>query len=88
MTENTSNQPILVVSTDLPTFTIAAAKTTKGIPEAYRLVRFRTEEGQTHLKLQGYFTWRQGSQFGGEWKDIETVDADELSDDKPYGRLS
>jgi hypothetical protein len=83
MTENTSNQPIPVAPTDLPTFTIA-----KGIPEAYRLVRFRTEEGQTHLKLQGYFTWRQGSQFGGEWKDIETLDADDLSDDKPYGRLS
>jgi hypothetical protein len=88
MTENTNNQSTLVVSTDLPTFTIAAAKTTKGIPDAYRLVRFRTEEGQTHLKLQGYFTWQQGSQFGGEWKDIETVDADDLSDDKPYGRLS
>ena len=89
MTENTSNQPILVVPTDLPALTIAAAKIAKGIPDAYRLVRFHTEDGQTHLKLQGYFTWTQGwSQRGGEWRDIETVDADELSDDKPYGRLS
>jgi hypothetical protein len=61
----------------------------KNIPDIYRLVRFRTDEGQVHLKLQGYFTWYQGFKlFGGEWKDIETVDADDLSDDKPYGQLT
>ena len=69
-------------------FSIGAAKVEKNIPDAYRLVRFRTDEGQVHLKLQGYFTWHQGiKDSGGEWKDIETVDADDLSDDKPYGRL-
>jgi|DEB0MinimDraft_6_1074348.scaffolds.fasta_scaffold244913_1 hypothetical protein len=68
---------------------IAAARVEKNIPDIYRLVRFRTDEGQVHLKLQGYFTWYQGFKlFGGEWKDIETVDADDLSDDKPYGQLT
>jgi hypothetical protein len=67
---------------------ITAARTDKRVPDVYRLVRYRTEEGATHLKLQGYFTWTQGwSQRGGEWKDIETVNADDLSDDKPYGPL-
>ncbi len=70
-------------------FSIDVAKVEKKIPDAYRLVRFRTEEGQVHLKLQGYFTWYQGFKgSGGEWKDIETVDADDLSDDKPYGQLT
>lgn len=65
--------------------TISAVRIENNIPDIYRLVRFRTDEDQVHLKLQGYFTWNQGSKFGGEWKDIETVDADDLSDDKPYG---
>jgi len=69
--------------------TFGVARVEKTIPDAYRLVRFRTDEGQVHLKLQGYFTWNQGFHgFGGEWKDIETVDADDLSDDKPYGQLT
>jgi len=67
---------------------IVAARTEKNIPDIYRLVRFRTDEGQVHLKLQGYFIWSQGFKSGGEWKDIETVDADDLSDDKPYGQLT
>jgi hypothetical protein len=67
---------------------LAAARCSKSIPDAYRLVGFRTEEGATHFKLQGYFTWTQGwGQRGCEWRDIETVDADDLADDKPYGRL-
>jgi hypothetical protein len=60
----------------------------KSLPDAYRLARFQTEEGRTHLKLQGYFTWTQGCMRAlcGEWRDIETVDAD-ASDDEPYGPL-
>lgn len=78
----------LTVGSDHPTMQIVAAKVGKIVPDAYRLVRYRTEEGATHLKLQGYFAWTQGwRQRGGEWKDIETVDADDLSDDKPYGPL-
>jgi hypothetical protein len=89
MTENTNDQPTLVVATGLSDATITATKIGQVIPDAYRLVRFHTEDGQVHLKLQGYFTWTQGwSERGGEWRDIETVDADDLSDDKPYGRLS
>ena len=88
MTENTNDQPTLVFSIHASDATLSAARITKVIPDAYRLVRFRTEDGQIHLKLQGYFTWTQGwSERGGEWHDIGTVDADDLSDDKPYGHL-
>ncbi len=66
---------------------IGAPTVDKTLPDAYRLARFQTEEGRTHLKLQGYFTWTQGwNQRGGEWRDIETVDAD-ASDDELYGPL-
>ncbi len=76
------------VGSDHPMMQISAARVEKTLPDAYRLVRYRTEEGAIHLRLQGYFTWTQGwIQRGGEWKDIETVDADDLSDDKPYGPL-
>lgn len=63
-----------------------AARIEKVIPDAYRLVRFRADWGAIHFKLQGYFIWR-GIQEGGEWRDIETIDVDNLSDDKPYGKL-
>jgi hypothetical protein len=75
----------LTIGSVHPTMQIGAARSWKGLPDAYRLIRYRTDEGAVHLKLQGYFIWTQGwSQRGGEWKDIETVDADDLSDDKPY----
>ena len=82
------SKPEITTQTIIGT-TISTARIEKNIPDIYRLVRFQTDEGQVHLKLQGYFTWNQGlSEYGGEWKDIETVDADDLSDDKPYGQLS
>jgi muconolactone delta-isomerase len=85
MTEPTNG---ITVNSGTAELQLYAARVDKTIPDAYRLVRFRTEEGAIHLKLQGYFTWTQGwSQRGGEWKDIETVDADDLADDKPYGPL-
>jgi hypothetical protein len=88
MPENTSDELFIATEGVIPGL-FGAARVEKALPSAYRLVRFRTDEGQVHLKLQGYFTWQQGwAQHGGEWKDIETVDADELSDDKPYGQLS
>jgi len=78
----------LTVNSELPTTQLSAARVSKTLPDAYRLVGHRTDNGFTELRLQGYFTWTQGwRQRGGEWKDIETVDADELSNDKPYGPL-
>jgi hypothetical protein len=85
MTEPANGITFVGQSTEMQLY---AARVDKTIPDAYRLVRFQTEKGATHFKLQGYFTWTQGwSQRGGEWKDIETVDADDLADDKPYGPL-
>jgi hypothetical protein len=78
----TSEQPDQTISYVTP------ARITRPTPDLYRLVRFQAEGGAAHLKLQGYFSWTQGwSRHGGEWRDIETVDADNLSDDKPYGPL-
>ena len=85
MTEPTNR---ITVNSGTAELQISAVRVDKSIPDAYRLVRFRTEEGAIHLKLQGYFTWTRGwSQRGGEWRDVETVDADDLADDKPYGQL-
>lgn len=67
---------------------LAAVCIEKTIPDVYRLIGRRTDNGFTELRLQGYFTWTQGlGQCGGEWRDIETVDADDPADDKPYGKL-
>jgi len=80
----------LTVSSELPLMQIAAARAGKTLPDAYRLVGHQTDNGFTELRLQGYFTWTQGcGQRNGEWRDIETVDADTLNlyDDKPYGPL-
>jgi hypothetical protein len=85
MTELTNGITFVAQSTEMQ---IATDRVEGSLPRVYRLVRFRTEEGAIYLKLQGYFTWTQGwNQRGGEWKDIETVDADDLADDKPYGPL-
>jgi hypothetical protein len=67
---------------------VGAPTVDKILPDAYRLARFQDGNGATDLKLQGYFTWYQGCMRAlcGEWRDIETVDAD-ASDDEPYGPL-
>jgi hypothetical protein len=93
MTESTNDQGLVFANGESGTAKIAAARLEKRVPDAYRLVRFRADDGKTHFKLQGYFTWRQGwseegwEVAGGNWKDIDTVDADDLSDDNPYGQL-
>lgn len=56
---------------------IGAARIEKGEPEAYRLARYRTDEGAIELKLQGCYVWFQGSDAGHEWRDIPTVDLTE-----------
>ena len=56
---------------------IAAARVEKGAPDAYRLARYRTDDGAIELKLQGCYLWRQGSGYGHEWRDIPTVDLTE-----------
>ena len=56
---------------------IVAARVEKGEPEAYRLVRYRTDSGAIELKLQGCYLWIQGSDAGYEWRDIPTVDLTE-----------
>ncbi len=88
MTESANIQGVVFANGEPSTMQISAARIGKSLPDAYRLIGHRTDSGFTELRLQGYFTWTQGwSQRGGEWKDIETVDADVLDDDKPYRPL-
>lgn len=62
------------------TSTIVAARVESGVPVAYRLARYRTAEGAVHLKLQGAYQWIQGDDGGLKWRDIETVDLDQETD--------
>jgi hypothetical protein len=56
---------------------IAAARVEKGAPDAYRLARYRADDGAIELKLQGCYLWLEGSDAGYEWRDIPTVDLTE-----------
>jgi len=49
MTEPTSGITFVAQATEMQ---IATARVEDSLPRVYRLVRFRTEEGATHLKLQ------------------------------------
>jgi hypothetical protein len=60
-----------------PIATIGAARVENFNPVAYRLARYRTAEGNVHLKLQGAYRWTQGDSSGLEWRDIPTVDLDQ-----------
>jgi hypothetical protein len=89
MTESTNSAGLVFPNGEPNSMQILAARVEKKLPDAYRLVGHHTDSGFTELRLQGYFTWQQGWSCGGEWKDINTVDADtlNLNDDKPYGQL-
>ena len=56
---------------------IAAARVEKGAPDAYRLARYRADDGAIELKLQGYYLSWQGLKVCYEWRDIPTVDLTE-----------
>lgn len=60
--------------------TIVPARVESGVAVAYRLARYRTAEGAVHLKLQGAYRWTEGASSGIEWRDIETVDLDQETD--------
>jgi len=51
------------------TTTLAAARTEKTTPDAYRLVK--KQDGT--LVLQGEYMWQKGRDYGHEWRDIPTV---------------
>ena len=68
-------------------FTISAARVGKGVPDVYRLVTKEDGNGNTIYALQGYFTWTQGFEYGGEWRDLETQDWLYAKDDVPFGPL-
>jgi hypothetical protein len=68
--------------------TIAAPRMEHALPIAYRLVRDCADNGSTDLRLQGCFRWQQGFEGGGtEWRDIETLSAHDLANDRPFGPL-
>ena len=68
-------------------FTIGAARVEKRVPDAYRLVTKDGGNCNTAYLLQGYFTWTQGFEYGGEWRDLETQDWLYAKDDVPFEPL-
>lgn len=86
MTENQQVSTVTFEST-LPTMIVSPSRLEKGIPDAYRLVTKPDERGGTIYLLQGYFTWTQGLNYGGEWRDLETQEWLFAEDDIPFGTL-
>jgi hypothetical protein len=69
--------------TTFTTATIGAARVENTTPVGYRLVTER-DEGSTIYMLQGYFTWTQGLEYGGEWRDLKTQNWQYARDDVPF----
>lgn len=53
----------------------AAAKVRTLVPSAYRMAR----KGSGELILQGWFSWQEGCQFGGDWKEIPIAQEDDTT---------
>ena len=68
------------------TLTIGAARVENTMPVGYRLVT-EHDGGSTIYVLQGYFTWTQGSEYDGEWRNLETQNWQYAKDDVPFGPL-
>lgn len=77
--------PITPQPEPLQTYTLTASRVESSIPVAYRLVRRGDGNGNMLPVLQGLFTWRQGVECGGEWRDLETQDEPYIEDHIPFG---
>jgi hypothetical protein len=69
------------------TMRIGAARIDKHVPGAFRLVTKEDGNGNVIYALQGYFTWTQGCEYGGEWRDLETQGWLHAKDNVPFGPL-
>lgn len=74
---------------DPPQFTgdLSAARVGSSLPDAYRLVSYVGDNGQIIYLLQGYFTWTQGCERGGEWRSLKTQSWLHAEDGVPFDCL-
>ena len=85
-----SNAPlegVISLSPECKTMQIAAVRSESLLPIAYRLVTKDDGNGNTVPVLQGYYSWREGSQSGGEWRDLATQDWLHADDKIPHSSL-
>ena len=71
---DTPLEGVISLSSECRTMQIAAVRSESLLPVAYRLVTKDDGNGNIVPVLQGYYHWREGSQFGGEWRDLATQD--------------
>jgi hypothetical protein len=79
---------LIVSSSEHSMMKFAAVRSGSHLPVAYRLVTKDDGNGNTVPVLQGYYHWREGSQSGGEWRDLATQDWLHADDRIPHSSLS
>jgi hypothetical protein len=85
---NSLTEGNLSVPVETITQTIAAARVESSLPLAYRLIRRNDGNGGEDHVLQGLFTWHQGCEQGGEWRDLETQTEPYDRDEVPFPGLT
>lgn len=60
---------------DSDKYKITAARTESTVPAKYRLVIKNNQ-----LALQGYYTWMEGYNSGGEWRYIPIINLDNVKE--------
>lgn len=81
----TDQKPITPPPEPLQAYTFTAARVESSTPVAYRLVRRGDGNGNMLPVLQGLFTWTKGTEYGREWRDLETQDEPYVEDHIPFG---
>ena len=84
MTELTNNVLTIPSVNPLP---ISAARVESGLPKAYRLIMRADGNGNMLPALQGLFAWTEGSNYGAEWRTLETQEFPFLDDSIPFGPI-
>lgn len=82
MTENHDDTQLWVHPVGL-----APHRVEKAVPDAYRLVTQGDGNGGIEYVLQGLFTWTEGGERDGEWRNLETQNWMYARDDVPFGPL-
>jgi len=83
MTDSTNK----VLTTSSRNHELWPVRTESTIPKAYRLIMRGDGNGNTLPALQGLFTWTEGSNYGAEWRTLETQECPYLDDSIPFGPI-
>ena len=83
MTDSTNK----VLTTSSGNHELCPVRTESTIPKAYRLIMRGDGNGNNLPALQGLFTWNEGSDYGAEWRTLETQEFPFLDDSIPFGPI-